>query len=817
MPENNKTEEFLQKLAPCIERGDLDACVEEAAREMGIGAEELLELSGAAGMNGRHDFTYVLALAAAQGFEGEAKAGAYYNAGLAAQNLRKLEKAEDHYKLAIAANPNDAAAHYNYAILLKELNRKPESEEHYKLAIEANPKYAAAHSNYANLLSELNRKQEAEDHYKLAIAANLNYAAAHSNYANLLSELNRKQEAEDHYKLAIAANPNYAAAHYNYAILLKELNRKPEAEDHYKLAIAANPNDAAAHSNYAILLKELDRKPESEDHYKLAIAANPNYAAAHYNYANLLSELNRKQEAEDHYKLAIAANPNNAAAHYNYANLLSELNRKQEAEEHYKLAIAANPNYAAAHSNYAILLSELNRKPESEEHYKLAIAANPNYAAAHYNYAILLKELNRKPEFEEHYKLAIAANPNDAAAHSNYAILLSELDRKPEAEEHYKLAITANPNYAAAHSNYAILLSELDRKPEAEEHYKLAIAANPNLAEAHGAYSFLLIDIDRREEAQEHIETASDLFFKAGRVTDSHLAKAWFYQAYSEKNINRKRFKESSSDANEAGEEYFRSARSAEGDFKENLIMEGNVLKAKSFIRKIPEKSWYKKIYYTFGRNPDIHELIENLKNAAIYYEKASVCPAGERKRKEVCNACSFSMNVFSETLNAMSSFIEGKDAEININKWSDLLGQAHKIYSEKNLKKGIALVETLIQLMKCVNELAEHRKIGLKIQEENLGKCLNNLFEVSNNLEGALKVIAEHSGEAIREYARKQGMGFIPEAKQKISRWDYPSGKALLAYATIIAVIIAILQFTKYDTIVYEHMKSLFFNGSAP
>ncbi|MDD1745427.1 MAG: hypothetical protein LUQ20_06445 [Candidatus Methanoperedens sp.] len=40
MPDDNKTEEFLQKLALCIERNDLDACVEEAARvaqEMGIG------------------------------------------------------------------------------------------------------------------------------------------------------------------------------------------------------------------------------------------------------------------------------------------------------------------------------------------------------------------------------------------------------------------------------------------------------------------------------------------------------------------------------------------------------------------------------------------------------------------------------------------------------------------------------------------------------------------------------------------------------------------------------------------------------------
>ena len=40
--------EFLERLAPCIERGDLDACVEEAARlakEAGIDSKALLELS----------------------------------------------------------------------------------------------------------------------------------------------------------------------------------------------------------------------------------------------------------------------------------------------------------------------------------------------------------------------------------------------------------------------------------------------------------------------------------------------------------------------------------------------------------------------------------------------------------------------------------------------------------------------------------------------------------------------------------------------------------------------------------------------------
>jgi hypothetical protein len=41
MPENNNIQEFLQKLAPCIERGDLDACVEEVVLEMGVGAQDI--------------------------------------------------------------------------------------------------------------------------------------------------------------------------------------------------------------------------------------------------------------------------------------------------------------------------------------------------------------------------------------------------------------------------------------------------------------------------------------------------------------------------------------------------------------------------------------------------------------------------------------------------------------------------------------------------------------------------------------------------------------------------------------------------------
>jgi hypothetical protein len=62
---SEKTEEFLERLAPCIEKDDLEACVEEAiqvAEEMGIGEEVLLGLSGEFGEEGTARFRLYIGL-----------------------------------------------------------------------------------------------------------------------------------------------------------------------------------------------------------------------------------------------------------------------------------------------------------------------------------------------------------------------------------------------------------------------------------------------------------------------------------------------------------------------------------------------------------------------------------------------------------------------------------------------------------------------------------------------------------------------------------------------------------------------------------
>jgi tetratricopeptide (TPR) repeat protein len=395
-----------------------------------------------------------------------------------------------------------------------------------------------------------------------------------------------------------------------------------------------------------------------------------------------------------------------------------------------------------------------------------------------------------------------------SAAYSIVALAAGLIGMTEKAEEQYRQAIDADPKDAAAHYNYAILLQELKRNEEAEEQYRPAIDADPKHANAHGAYGLLLIELDRRKDAWKEIEMASDIFENTGYFTWSHLAIAWYYEKYSKKNFDSKKFYDSGEDADKAGDEYLKAAENAEGSLKDNLTSLGFEFKAKSFVRKIPVPSWYKKLLYKVGKSPDIPELIDNLRNAAVWYRKAASCSVDEKK--EVCNACYTAITVFSESLNAMSSFINGEKADVNRDDWLNKLDFARKIYEAKNKGTGVNFVDTLKQLTECVNELAEHQVIGLKPQEQRLGKCYNNLIKVSENLDGALKLLTEHAVEAIGDYAKKQGMGFIGEEKPKRSLWDSWLTKAFLAILTVVAAIITMLQFLHIDFKALDFIKSL-------
>jgi tetratricopeptide (TPR) repeat protein len=350
---------------------------------------------------------------------------------------------------------------------------------------------------------------------------------------------------------------------------------------------------------------------------------------------------------------------------------------------------------------------------------------------------------------------------------------------------------------AEAYYNAGVAAQFLKNVQKAEKQYQDAIEANPNYAEAHGAYGLLLIELDRREDAWKETELASTMFKEAGRGSESHLAKAWFYQRCSEKYLEAKKYQESSEDIHNSGEEYLKASETVEGEIKYAFELKGNVYKAQSFIRKEHRTN---------------QELVSDLKSASEFYKKASVCHAGGTE--ETCGACYSVMDVFSQVLTALEEVVHNKRPFIRKEEWNGKLDKSNDVYIKKGSEKGVALVASLKQLIKCVDELAYYTARRSSLQKKRLKECYKTLEDVSSKIEGGLRNIIDPANDIIKNCARKMG---IPMPEEKVIDEPPPARniKKLVEYLVIILTaigsIIAVLQFLKQDTSALEFIKSLF------
>ena len=379
------------------------------------------------------------------------------------------------------------------------------------------------------------------------------------------------------------------------------------------------------------------------------------------------------------------------------------------------------------------------------------------------------------------------------------------INKFEKSEYYYKKAIELSPSEAGLHYLFAGTLYQLKKKSEAEEHFKKAIELEPENAEAHALYGLFLLFENKFEEANNEITLSSKLSVKKENIYLIYVISGTIKNYISEIYNNQKNYQDSSEFASKAGDEYLKAAKTAEGGLKENLLLLGNVLKAKSFIRKVPRKSWYKKQLDRLDKNRNIYEVIDNLKNATAYYEKASLCAIGDKQG--LYKACYSTISVFSDVLSAMRALVNDENQPINKKVWLSSLKQYNEIYIKNKINNGVALVDTLEQLINCVDELSNQKANGVNVQEY-LKKCYDNLIEVSTKLEGALKVITIQSVDVIKGYLKKQGILVGEEPKQSFfDNWIVKVGIVL----GIITSIILLLQFLKLDSSALDLIKSLF------
>lgn len=274
-----KLKEFQEKLALCVEKCDLDTCVDRAvklAQEMEIASKELKGLFDEAVREDLYDYVYVLSLAAAQDLEGPEKAIAYLNAGAAAQYIGELKKSEKYYKKAIELNPRDPIVRNNYAILLQDLGRRNEAEDQYKKAILCDEKFAEAHTNYAILLREGSRFSDAEKEARTALQIDQWDPFALETLANILADEGYFEEARGKHQAALWGRPASmnnsmkSEIHNNLGWTYAKLKQYNLAKQEFKEAVELDSLNVNAIRNLR-LIEKAEYFPEISNVQKMLI------------------------------------------------------------------------------------------------------------------------------------------------------------------------------------------------------------------------------------------------------------------------------------------------------------------------------------------------------------------------------------------------------------------------------------------------------------------------------------------------------------------------------------------------------------------
>ena len=118
-------------------------------------------------------------------------------------------------------------AHDNWGVVIAQQGDPTGAIDHYRAALAINPENAAAEVNWGNALVRLGKGDEAIGHYRAALRLRPNNADAHLNWGVALAQEGKLTEAIDHFRAALAIDPQHsdAKAYLERAQRLQGANR----------------------------------------------------------------------------------------------------------------------------------------------------------------------------------------------------------------------------------------------------------------------------------------------------------------------------------------------------------------------------------------------------------------------------------------------------------------------------------------------------------------------------------------------------------------------------------------------------------------
>ncbi len=167
----------------------------------------------------------------------------YLSDGDAAMQKTQLPEAEQSYKAAAAAAPNDPRTHVALGNLYLFEQKPAQAQAEFMRVLELEPANVVAHSALGGLYEAQSQLGSAEEQYRAAVALKPADPAYRLQLGSLLARTRRAGAAEAELRTAIGLQPKNAQAHLALANLLITLpNGKTEADAEYAEVRALDPH-----------------------------------------------------------------------------------------------------------------------------------------------------------------------------------------------------------------------------------------------------------------------------------------------------------------------------------------------------------------------------------------------------------------------------------------------------------------------------------------------------------------------------------------------------------------------------------------------
>src|SRR5689334_21470706 len=174
-------------------------------------------------------------------------------------------KAEAASRKALSINESLAEAHTALGFVTYRYHLKwTEAEEHFKKAIALNPNYATGHQWYGRYLAASGRLDEAVAEAKTAHELEPFSLTIYSGYIRALYYAGRLDAAHKESVKLMETDPGFARAHYELGLVLEEEGKLEEAINEFKLGLKQLPDNVAALTALGHAQARAGRRAEAE-------------------------------------------------------------------------------------------------------------------------------------------------------------------------------------------------------------------------------------------------------------------------------------------------------------------------------------------------------------------------------------------------------------------------------------------------------------------------------------------------------------------------------------------------------------------------